>query len=77
MKVSATLCRVLKTTGGKLWHKPWGVPSQTRASKQNAKAALAVVSANREALAAAASGEPALKAVGGPQQGVAGSVSSP
>jgi len=63
MKVSVTLCRVLKTTGGKLWHKPWGVPSQSRASKKNASAAAKTVASNRAALSQAASAEPPAVAI--------------
>ena len=31
------MARVMKTTGGKLWLKPWGVPKITKANKRNFK----------------------------------------
>jgi len=31
------MARVMKTTGGRLWHKPWGVPKITKANKVNFK----------------------------------------
>lgn len=38
MKTFAVMmARVMKTTGGRLWHKPWGVPKITKANKVNFK----------------------------------------
>ena len=31
------MARVMKTTGGRLWLKPWGVPKITKANKANFK----------------------------------------
>ncbi|KAK9904669.1 hypothetical protein WJX75_000089 [Coccomyxa subellipsoidea] len=35
VQVSAVLRIVKKTTGGKLWNKPWGLPPLTRTQKAN------------------------------------------
>ena len=38
MKTFAVMmARVMKTTGGRLWHNPWGVPKITKANKVNFK----------------------------------------
>jgi len=35
--LAVMMARVMKTTGGRLWLKPWGVPKITKANKANFK----------------------------------------
>jgi len=65
VRASSAVLKVLKTTGGKLWHKPWGVPSPSRAARKNAAAAEKVVAANRAALKSAAAWEAPLPRTAG------------
>jgi len=57
MKFSLAVASVLKTTGGKLWNKPWGLPGTTKAAKKNRLDANRLDTKNRAALADAASRE--------------------
>jgi len=57
MRVSAVLCVVKKTTGGRLWTKPWGLTiskTQKRTRAQNNKEAANVAAILKQAAAAEA-----------------------
>ena len=56
---AAALARVLKTTGGKAWAKPWGIPGRTRAQKRNLRDVQKAEAGTRSTLADAAAREPA------------------
>ena len=58
MRLSLAVAAVLKTTGGKLWLKPWGNPGLTKAAKSNRLGAVKADERSRKALAAAAAREP-------------------
>ena len=55
MRISAVLCVVKKTTGGRLWTKPWGLTlskTQKRTRAQNNKEAATVAAILKQAAAA-------------------------
>lgn len=58
MRLSLAVAAVLKTTGGKLWLKPWGHPGLTKATKANRLGAVRADERSRKALADAAAREP-------------------
>lgn len=58
MRLSLAVAAVLKTTGGKLWLKPWGHPGLTKAAKSNRLGAVRADERSRKALAEAAAREP-------------------
>jgi hypothetical protein len=60
MRLSLAVAAVLKTTGGKLWLKPWGHPGLTRAAKSNRSGAVKADERSRKALAEAAAREPSV-----------------
>ena len=58
MRLTLAAAAVLKTTGGKLWLKPWGHPGLTKAAKSNRLGAVKADERSRKALADAAAREP-------------------
>lgn len=64
MRLSLAVAAVLKTTGGKLWLKPWGHPGLTKAAKSNRLGAVRADERSRKALADAAAREPSSVAAG-------------
>ena len=58
MRLSLAVAAVLKTTGGKLWLKPWGHPGLSKATKSNRLSAVKTDERSRKALADAAAREP-------------------
>lgn len=60
MRLSLAVAAVLKTTGGKLWLKPWGHPGLTKAAKSNRLGAVKADGRSRKALADAAAREPSV-----------------
>ena len=49
---------VFKTTGGRIWNKPWGLPRLTRTRKANRRKNMALFNKNISILKAAAAAEP-------------------
>ena len=60
MRLSLAVAAVLKTTGGKLWLKPWGHPGLTKAAKSNRLGAVKADERSRKALADASAREPSV-----------------
>jgi hypothetical protein len=59
MFFSSAVAVVFKTTGGRVWNKPWGLPRLTRTRKANRRKNLALFNKNVSVLKAAAAREPA------------------
>jgi hypothetical protein len=59
MFFTSALQVVFKTTGGRIWNKPWGLPRLTRTRKANRRKNLALFNKNISVLKAAAAQEPA------------------
>jgi hypothetical protein len=55
-----SFARVMKTTGGKLWNKRWGVPSLSPTRKANRKESQGIIQKNLSVIKAAAAAEPAV-----------------
>jgi hypothetical protein len=60
MFFTAALQVVFKTTGGRVWNKPWGLPRLTRTRKANRRKSIALFNKNISLLKAAAAAEPAV-----------------
>lgn len=58
MFFTSALQVVFKTTGGRIWNKPWGLPRLTRTRKANRRKNLALFNKNISVLRAAAAAEP-------------------
>ena len=58
------MARVKKTTGGKLWHKPWGIPKVTPTQKVNYKKRNQRLRSNLDVLRVAHAAEEAAKGGG-------------
>lgn len=58
MFFSAALAVVFKTTGGRIWNKPWGLPRLSRTRKANRRKNLALFNRNVGILKAASAAEP-------------------
>jgi hypothetical protein len=58
MFFTSALQVVFKTTGGRVWNKPWGLPRLTRTRKANRRKNLALFNKNISLLKAAAAAEP-------------------
>ncbi|KAI8462634.1 MAG: hypothetical protein J3K34DRAFT_475954 [Monoraphidium minutum] len=59
MFFSSALQVVFKTTGGRVWNKPWGLPRLSATRKANRRKNLALFNKNISVLKAAAAAEPA------------------
>ena len=59
MFFSSALSIVFKTTGGRIWNKPWGLPRLSKTRKANRRKNLALFQRNVSVLKAAAALEPA------------------
>eukprot|EP00951_Prasinocladus_malaysianus_P047285 scaffold649737_cov45-Prasinocladus_malaysianus.AAC.1 len=73
---------VYKTTGGRLWNKPWGVARLSKTQKENRRKKAAFMKANSDVLKAAAAREAVHKGAmtsptPGPSVGFAASAVSP
>jgi hypothetical protein len=55
--VSRAACVVFKTTGGRLWNKPWGLPRLTKTQKENRRKTNQEVKKNMSVLKAAAAAQ--------------------
>jgi hypothetical protein len=58
MFFSSAVAVVFKTTGGRLWNKPWGLPRLSRTRRANRRKNLALFNKNISVLRAAAAAEP-------------------